>query len=211
MARTTIAMAIVFVVLAGGMWAYSRANPPPEVNDQGTATVYVLDVTATDVQRLDVTTADGSTAFQRTEPIGWTFAGSGDSADLSTVNSVVNRLARLRSSAKVLDNATDLSPYGLAPPVVTATLTMKDGAVHRVLVGNETVNQAAYYAIVEGTTQLHTINTILVGDLGKLITEPPVPTPTPETSASPTASPTPQATGTPEPTAGIPVPSGSTE
>jgi Domain of unknown function (DUF4340) len=221
MARSTIAVVVVFLLLAGGAWAVNVTNPPPSAD----TTVYVLEVKDTDVQRLDVTTQAGSMAFERNEPFGWKFAESGDQADLSRVGSVVNRLAKLRSSAKVTDTVGDLTPYGLNPPADTATLGMKDGTTQRVLIGGKTVNDAAYYAIVEGRTQLHTINTLIVGDLEKLVTDPPVPTPTPDPNVSPTptpaatATPTPGPTrtpapgflgtpGSPEPTIGLPVPSG---
>jgi hypothetical protein len=181
MARSTIAIVVIFLLAAGGAWALNLTNPPP-ATDQ----VYVLDTKEADVQRLDVTTSAGSTAFERAEPFGWKFADSGNQADLSRVSSVVNRMAKLRSSAKVADSASDLAPYGLAPPAITVTLTMKDGMVQRVLIGNKTVNDAAYYAMVPSQGQLHTINTLVVGDTEKLVTEPPVPTPTPDPLRSPT-------------------------
>ena len=214
MARSTIIIIVVFLLAAGGAWALNATNPTP-ATDQ----VYVLEVKDADVQRLDVTTSGGSTAFERAEPFGWKFADSGGQADLSRVSSVVNRLSRLRSSAKVTDSAADLSLYGLAPAAITATLTMKDGTVNRVLIGSKTVNDAAYYAKVEGRGDLHTINTLVVGDTEKLVTEPPVPTPTPDPALSPTPTPgdvrtatpartaTPEPTLTPEPTVGLPSPS----
>jgi len=196
MPRSTIALVAVFLLMAGGAWALYASNPPTPTD----TTVYVLEVKDTDVQRLNVTTGAGSVAFERNEPFGWKFADSGDQADLSRVGSVVNRLAKLRSQAKVLDNATDLSPYGLNPPANRATLTLKDGTAYSVLVGGKTVNDAAYYTIVDGRTQLHTVNTLIVGDLEKLVSNPPVPTPTPDPNASPTPTPVATATPTPAPT-----------
>jgi hypothetical protein len=212
MARATIIMLVVFFALAGGAFALERTNPAKPADAQ----VYVLDVKDTDVQRLDVQTAAGQQSFDRADPFGWKFANSDEAADLSRVSSVINRLAKLRSSAKVADNPGDLSPYGLTPPVDTATLVMKDGTTYRILVGTKTVNDAAYYAMVEGAPTLHTINTLLVGDLEKLVTDPPHPTPTPDPSAvaipSPTLSGTPvQPVGTPEPAPTIGLPAPSTE
>ena len=213
MARPTIVVVLVFLLMAGGTAAYFQSNPPPSTD----TTVYVLEVKDTDVQRLDVATSAGSAAFERAEPFGWKFASSGEPADLSRVGSVVTRLAKLRSSAKVTDNVGELGPYSLSPPVDQATLSMKDGTSYRVLVGGKTVNDAAYYAIVDGRKDLHTINTLLVGDIEKLVSDPPAPTPTPDPNASPTeAIPTttptrvPTATispdATPRPTILIPVP-----
>ena len=89
---------------------------------------------------------------------------------------------------------------------------MKDGTTHRILIGNETVNNANYYALVEEFGVLYTINTLIVGDVQKLVTDPPVPTVTPGPSPSPsptgpTATLTPEESGTPTPTIGLPIPS----
>src|SRR5206468_1786071 len=95
MGRTTVAMAVAFLLLAGGVFALEKARPAAP---QGPQTVYVVELKDTDVQRLDVQTAAGSAAFERAEPLGWKFSTSGQEADLSRVSSVVNRLAKLRSS-----------------------------------------------------------------------------------------------------------------
>ncbi len=201
MARTTIAAVLVFLVLAGAVWGYDRVNGPPSED----TTVYVVNVKDADVQRLQVTTAAGTAAFDRAEPIGWKFADRDEQADLGRVNGVVTRLAKMRSSAKVTDNVTDLQRYGLAPPVDTAVLTMKDGTTIRILIGNKTVNDSAYYVTVEGKNELHTVNTLLVGDVEKLVTEPPVAgTPTPTSQpATPTGAAS-AAESTPTPTVALP-------
>jgi hypothetical protein len=185
-------MLLAFGLLALGVFFLNRVNPPPS----GDTTVYVLNVPDTDVQRMDVTTPAGTTAFERADPFGWKFASSGAPADLSRVSSVVNRVAKLRSSAKVADNVTDLKPYGLDAPFDTVTLTMKDGTQNKLLIGAKTVNDAAFYAMVAGRTELHTISTLLQGDVEKLVTDPPAPTPTPDvtTLAVITATPTPPVT-----------------
>jgi hypothetical protein len=183
-------MVVISLLLAGGAFAIEKTQAPITTD----TTVYVLEVKDTEIQRIDVTARAGTAAFERAEPFGWKFADSGDQADLSRVSSVVNRLAKLRSSSKVSDTVGDLSPYGLAPPVDTALLTLKDGTQHRVVIGNKTPNDAAYYAMVEGKPRLHTINTLLVGDIEKLVVDPPVPSPTPAT-----ATPAAQAAGTPTP------------
>ncbi len=187
MARTTIGAVVVFLILAGAVWGYDRVNGPPSTD----TTVYVVNVKDADVQRIQVTTAAGATAFERAEPIGWKFADRDEQADLGRVNSVVTRLSKMRSSAKVAENVTDLARYGLAPPVDTAVLTMKDGTTIRILIGNKTVNDSAYYVTVEGKNELHTVNTLLVGDVEKLVTEPPL------AGGTPTPASRPQATGTP--------------
>jgi len=208
MQRSALVMLAIVVVLGVGVYLLQTRNPAAPEN----ATTYALNVSPGNVSRIDVTTAGKSTAFERLDPVGWKFADSGNQADTSRVDSVVNRLAMLRSNAKVLDQVPNLSTYGLDPPLASALLTMKDGTTHRILIGNETVNNANYYALVEEFGVLYTINTLIVGDVQKLVTDPPVPTVTPGPSPSPsptgpTATPTPEESGTPTPTIGLPIPS----
>jgi len=79
MARTTLAMLLAFAVLGLGVLVLDKTQPAPSSD----TTVYVLNVPDTDVQRLDVTTFGGSTAFERADPFGWKFASDGTQADLS--------------------------------------------------------------------------------------------------------------------------------
>lgn len=207
MGRSTIAMVLVFAALTAGVWILQTTNPAAPAG----AATFVLEVNEGDVTRLDVVTPSGSTAFERLEPFGWKFARSQEPADFNRVSSVVNRLAKLRSQAKVLDKATDLAPYKLNQPAVAATLTMKDGSARKILFGAKTVNDAAYYAMVEDKGELYTVSTLIVTDSEKLVTDPPVPTPTP---GGPTLTPTltlppsltPTPFGTPTATLGIPLP-----
>ena len=200
-------MVLAFAVFGAGVWVLQTTNPPTA---EGAAT-FVLEINEGDVSRLDVVTPGGSTAFERMEPFGWRFAGSEDLTDFNRVSSVVNRLAKLRSQAKVLDKVPDQAAYKLDRPTVAATLTMKDGSVRKVLIGGKTVNDASYYALVEDKGVLHTVSTLIVTDAERLITEPPIPTPTPggptltpTVTRPPTVSPTPF--GTPTATLGILIP-----
>jgi len=202
MSRLTLIMVAVFALMAAGVFALQKINPPPVES----TTTYVLNVPNADVQRIDVTTAAGTASFDRIEPIGWKFSSSGAEADSSRVSSVVNRMAQLRSSSKVTDKAGDLSPYSLNPPVDYVVLNLKDGTTRRVNIGSKTVNDAAFYAMVDGGTELHTINTLVVGDVEKLVSDPPVPQPTATTIPTSTPRGTPGTTPTPTVPAGTPQP-----
>ena len=209
MNRVTIAVVAVFALLAGVVFAIEKTNPV-----QSDTTVYVSDVKDVDVQRIDIRTPQGTASFERKEPFGWKFTGTEDEADSSRVTSVANRLSKLRSSAKVSDTPADLSGYGLNPPEKSSVLTLKDGTTRQINFGRKTVNDAAYYAMVQGGATLHTVNTLIVGDLEKLVTEPPRPSPTTATGTAQTSTPAPRTATpsasigtTPEPTETIGLPS----
>ncbi|MBI4213065.1 MAG: DUF4340 domain-containing protein [Chloroflexi bacterium] len=202
MGRSTLAMVLVFAVLAVAVWVLQTKNPAPAEG----APTYALEVEEGSITRLDVSTPSGSAAFEKLEPFGWKFA-SGDAADFNRVSSVVNRLSKLRTQAKVLDQVTDRTPYKLDSPRVIATLTARDGAQHQVLFGGQTVSATAAYVLVEGKGQLYTVSSIIIGDLERLVTEPPVPTPTLTTPSTSEATATPTTPDTLTPTIGLPAPS----
>jgi hypothetical protein len=52
------------------------------------------------------------------------------------------------------ENLTDLTAYGLEPPVVSVKLTMKDGGVHHLRIGGETPDKSSVYASVDGDKRL---------------------------------------------------------
>ena len=115
-----------------------------------------------------------------------------------------------------------LLPDGSGAPSQQFAFMWQCGHSHRVLIGSKTPNDAAYYAMVEAKGALHTINTLLVGDIEKLVSDPPVPTPVPTATtasgAGASATPTPSSTDVdepaptvgPTPTLGLPGPATGT-
>ena len=91
MQRSALVMLAIVAVLGVGVYLLQTRNPAAPEN----ATTYALNVSPGNVSRIDVTTAGKSTAFERLDPVGWKFADSGNQADTSREDSVVNRLAML--------------------------------------------------------------------------------------------------------------------
>jgi hypothetical protein len=180
---------ILLAALAAlGAYVYFFEMKKPEESSTTAETPKVLAYTPEDITALAVADAQGGTAaVQRGEEGEWkVIAPVQDVADPTRLTSLVDRLASLTAS-RVLTEVTDLAGYGLAAPALTATLTISDGSKVNLFTGDQTPNEAGYYALREGSPDVYIIFSSTVEDLKRLISEPPVqPTPTPEVAATPT-------------------------
>lgn len=60
-----------------------------------------------------------------------------------------------------IDDVTDLSMYGLDDPIVKLEITMQDGSVHVLSIGDATIEGYTCYATIDGSSSVFTIPTII--------------------------------------------------
>ena len=87
-----------------------------------------------------------------------TEAESGYEVNSGTANQILEKLASL-SCTNEIDSVTDMEQYGLDEPVMTVTLTMTDGTVHTVEVGDLNSMITAYYIRVDDGNTVYTMST----------------------------------------------------
>ena len=138
----------------------------------------------------------------------WVVAGTGDSANKSSFNSLISRMRTLKATRGVDDPGTDLSQYGLDNPPEKAIATLGDGTTYELDLGSKTPVQTGTYARAADSPAVYVIADQFGSDLDRLVSdpkEPPTPTPVPPTN---TPVPTSQVAGegTPLPTVGTPAP-----
>jgi len=124
----------------------------------------------------------------------------------TTVNSLVESLAKLEATRQLEATPADLGIYGLRESPLEITITLRDGKEHVVLAGDMNPTKTGYFVQVRGDPAVYLVWTSPIVDLEGWLEEPPtIPTPTP--SPAPTATPTswpavtpsPEATPTPKP------------
>ena len=112
----------------------------------------------------------------------------------TTVNSLVESLAKLDASRQLEANPGDLDIYGLKDKPLEIAIKLKDGKEHVLLVGEMNPTKTGYFVQRRGDPAVYLVWTSPVVDLEGWLTEPPtIPTPTP--------SPAPTVTATPQPSA----------
>ncbi|NLN45053.1 MAG: DUF4340 domain-containing protein [Clostridiaceae bacterium] len=77
----------------------------------------------------------------------------------ANVSNLVSTVRAMASVRLIKDGDSDLALYGLDKPAGRATIRKTDGSEGTVLVGNRAGSGSNYYAMVEGTNQVHLIGT----------------------------------------------------
>jgi len=89
-------------------------------------------------------------------PIDW---------DQSSLTDIADAFSSLYADRKIESDPTDLSQFGLAPPLGTAVATLDDGTKVSYLLGNKTPAGGSYYFMKEGDKALYAVSSFTAGSL----------------------------------------------
>lgn len=84
---------------------------------------------------------------------------------------------RARADRRLVQNATDaqLAEYGFTTPNLDITLTLKDGSVYNIQLGNSTPSGKTYYIRLTEAREIYTVDYSWYDVISRLVTEPPYP------------------------------------
>ena len=156
--RGLIVAALVFLIL-GGILYWSDRQKPADDKESADASPAILKLDSSGVTKLDLkkrgatpivlTKSDsGNWEITQPQPFG---------ADQSVVSGMLSRLSSLNSERVVEDKATDVSRYGLNPPVLQLDITEKDNKTRELLIGDDTPTGSAAYAMLAGDPRVFTM------------------------------------------------------
>lgn len=184
---------LALVAVAGGLLAYAyfveaKKDAPPA---QDTTEVKLWDAKKdTALSRLVLEDASGKKAeyVRASAADGWRYAPQAThSLETFSWDNPYENLAALTVDRKVEDGATDLAAYGLDKP--TLKMALGDAAKperYKVLVGGKSpMDGASYYVRVNEDKAVYQVSSWKVDGWLKLVSAPPVATPTPAPAASP--------------------------
>lgn len=207
--RTTLLLFVILVIVAAVAYYMSQQEPAAEP----TATLpptpervqFLEGIEMGAVTRLDVEdrTGDdsGNASFIREPEGGWFQVVPTQTVAVSqTLNTAVSGMLNLTSQRTLSAGENPLLAYGLEEPErrITLAIRSEDGQIlrHVFLVGNPTPAGSNYYMQKEGDPRIYIVPMFSVDNVFRLLTEPPVPTPTPEVTATITGTVTITPTGT---------------
>ena len=156
---------VATVVLAGllGLLYWSNRHKPADSTAVSTtpaeASPKILTLNEADLTRVEIKKKGG-------EPVVIERSGSGSwqitkpqstPADQPSVSAFLGSLSTLTSDRVVEEKAANLTTYGLATPALEVTITDKNNATHKLLLGDDTPTSNATYAKLDGDARVFTI------------------------------------------------------
>lgn len=148
--------ALVAVVIAAGLVWWSRSR---EGTEEGTKSPELFNLTETEMRKIELRRASGEvTVLERGDDPVWRLtAPAAYAADRDAAQSLVNSLSKLNAEQVVEEKVENFAEFGLREPDFIALVTMKDGTLHTVMLGDEVPAAGGYYARRAGDERLFTI------------------------------------------------------
>jgi hypothetical protein len=169
---------LIAVVILGGLggavW-YSERHPPSPETKTNTASQKILTVPQDQVKRLQFTRPGGSGdeftlekgddgKWKVTEPKVY-------KADETTLNTMLSNLTSLTADQVLSENNTDWATYGLDPPKLVVTMTLKDGKQNKVSFGLDAPASSVVYARLNQDGKLFTVPSYVKASLDERLVD----------------------------------------
>ena len=155
MKQNPLLIAVLVLVVLGGLVYYTRENPPQPESD----TVPLVRVEEAAIRKVTVLKPGGDTiVVQRETAQPWTF-GNGVTAlaDESAINLMITNLASLDAARVVQEATNDWAPYGLdGDGQLRVTVELSAGNPKSILFGEDTPTGSSVYARLDGDPRLFT-------------------------------------------------------
>jgi len=203
--RITIGLGVLLVILGAFYVLGGGTETPGGFTGAGTPTPVppeIIGYSVGEITRVTVRSGSDTLALQQDPSGTWVYgrglAEPSNAVDQGRWGSVMARLGNLKARGRVSDALADAQKgeYGLVQPEIEAMVGSDRDRV-TLQIGAQNPTRTGYYAQLAGAPALYLVDTLLVDDLKRLLTQPPdPPTPTPV----PTATPAPEGTATPGPT-----------
>ena len=158
-----IVLAVLIIICIGGYFVIK--NTQFEQEEESTEVV----LTSIDAETVTSLTVTGSYNYSM-EKSGeeWIETSIPDeNIDESKIEDIINDLCSLTTVETVVEAPENLEEYGLAEPVLTATLTQEDGTQTVIYIGDRSELLAKYYSQVDGDDNVYLINYAIVSGMMK--------------------------------------------
>lgn len=150
--RLLIAAGVVVLLLAVYI-GIDLLAPSGQVEEDS---VTFFETTLDDIQAVSVTSAQNAYTLEKVDDV-WTCKElPGQELDQTEVRYRVNLIDKIPSVRYVGDVGESLESYGLNDPQLTIAITMADGTVHEILIGNVAADDNDY-AVLAGEKNVCTI------------------------------------------------------
>lgn len=158
---TLIILLIVMIALLGAcFWLikYNDKKAATKSEDSTAETTTIANVNADSITTIHFKNADGEMTLVKGDDKTW--KNSEDEAfplNQTNAENMAKAFTDLTSSRTITEGIEDLSAFGLDKPVVTVTVTDKDGKETSIALGSEAPVAGGYYAVLNGEKKVNIV------------------------------------------------------
>jgi hypothetical protein len=163
--RSTLILIVVFAGLLGYIYYLDRRD----VEDAGDTESVFADVSADDIQEVQIKVGEGETARVQKAGDAWRLVEPVQAdADSTELSSITNSLASIDVQRVVDENATDLAQYGLEPARIEVAYRVEgEEQPRRLLLGEKTPAGGDLYARVADQNRVVLLSSFLESTFSK--------------------------------------------
>ena len=171
--RTSLILLVLLVMVAGSLvFSQFRPSSPSEVEDED---VLVITVSPEDIRQVTISYRGEMQNFLQKGDY-WYFDDAYQTpVDLDRWGGIVPLLSGPESRRVLLEEAGDLSPFGLEEPQGLLSVQLTGDRGFQYLLGNRTEDGVSHYVQLEGSPQIYLVDAIWGDVITRLITEVPYP------------------------------------
>jgi len=170
--RGLIVAIVILTGLTGALY-WSNRQKPAETAASADAPPKILALKQEDISKIDLKKKGGDELVLAKDSSGkWRITAPAPLAvEQSTVSPMLSSLSALTSERLGEEKASDLGPYGLSDPVLTATIADKNNKTHTLLLGDQTPAGSAVYAKLEGDPRVFIIASYNKSNIDKSVND----------------------------------------
>jgi hypothetical protein len=153
--KPTLIVLLIAILLGGGVYYYQAKHSAPATSTTDTSkpafSIQASDIQSITLQHLPAGPATPAVEMSRAGD-GWQLTQPLNTpADSSSVQGIADGLAEASSSQTEPGTPDRLKAYGLDPGALAIDFTLKNGAKHKILLGNKDFTGDSVYAVVDSS------------------------------------------------------------
>jgi len=165
------AAAVILIALAGGLYWSNHHQPAESVSTSATPSepaTTILTLNKDDLTRVEIKKKGADPIVLEKDNDSWRITAPKQLAvDQEAIATLTSAGSTLTAQRVVEEKANDLGQYGLTEPDLEVDLTSKDGAVHKLLLGDDTPTGGAVYARLDNDPRVVTLASITKTNFNK--------------------------------------------
>jgi hypothetical protein len=167
--RRVLILGVLACILGGYVYVTAPATKTLGTGAEKKTERPVLDFTPEHVTQIDLVFDGQQLVCQRTAE-GWKQSPSGTQMPADAIDDFLTNLKKLVNLGEVEGGTTQLSEYGLQPPVSRVVLQLKGEEPRILTLGKHNPVQTSVYAQINESPQVVLVGAVVLWDMRKLVT-----------------------------------------